>query len=155
MAAVSACDSGDEITPIGEDDFDDDYDYDDEYTVLSADGTMQFRVTDDDTEEAFLIRYLGDGGTVVIPAHVRGYTVTRIWGFAFDTPAAESITELTLPATMEEIATNVFSTLPNLSVINVPDSGKTYYYTVRVINSSGKEYLSGYNTKGVKIKCKR
>ncbi len=66
--------------------------------------------------------YTGDAASIVIPEMIDGCYVTEIGSCAFEDN--ETITNVVLPDTIEEIDYKAFATCKNLETINFPDSLK-------------------------------
>ena len=97
---------------------------------------------DFDIKEGVLVKYIGNGGNVVIPSNVKTIgeeaffdcasitnvtipnSVKKIEFCAFD--LCTGIKEITIPSSVEEIAGSVFSRCSNLTTINVSANNKKY-----------------------------
>lgn len=72
--------------------------------------------------------YQGSGTTLAIPSFIGGWLVNGIQSYAY-IPAAGSFTNVTVPASLTNIATAPFNNLPNLKAITV-DPANPFYSSV-------------------------
>lgn len=75
---------------------------------------------DTDDGQAMVLAYIGDGGSVTVPATLGGCPVTEIAAEAF--LDCTSVTKVTLPQSIIHIGESAFSGCSNLVTVNLPDS---------------------------------
>ncbi len=83
---------------------------------------FEYRVNGEGT--VAVAEYFGDGGEVVIPSEVDGYTVTEIFDEVF--LGCEEITKVTIPATVAKIGESVFWGCSGLAEIEVDENNANY-----------------------------
>lgn len=71
-------------------------------------------------DHAVIVKYLGSGGAVTIPAEIDGVKVTVIEAMAFN--ECETLTEIVIPDGVEKIETWAFLYCTNLKKVTIPDS---------------------------------
>ena len=101
------------------------------FTVASAatSGDYTYRVLSDGTAE--ITGYTGDGGDVVIPDSIDGYTVTSIGDEAFRN--CDDLTAINIPNSVTTIGDRAFYSCAALTTIDIPDSVTTigdYAFTI-------------------------
>lgn len=74
--------------------------------------------------EAIITRGTKVSGDVVVPSEIDGYPVTKIAGIAFG--VCDEMTKISIPASVKEIADNVFEFLDNLEYISVDSENLNY-----------------------------
>ncbi len=89
-----------------------------ETSILEEKIDYEYTVNDDG-KSITLTKYIGEGGDVVIPSEIDGYSVTSI-GKAFNN--CRSITCVTIPESVTSIEDSAFSFCSNLGSIKIPDS---------------------------------